>query len=95
MKNEMRTPTLEIPHGTGNGVQKIYRFANGYGASVVRFPGSYGYEKGLWELAVIRFNSEDIYDWRINYKTPITKDVIGYLDNLRVNALLEQIEALP
>ena len=35
------------------GIQKIYRFKNNFGASVVKHPYSYGGEKDLWELAVI------------------------------------------
>ena len=38
-------------HDTG--IQRIYKFDNGYGASVVKHKYSYGGDKGLWELAVI------------------------------------------
>ena len=52
------------------------------------FPGSYGFEKGLWELAVLD-------PWGdITYDTPITSDVIGYLDDNMVNIILERIKKL-
>lgn len=71
------------------GEQRSWRFPNGYGASVVRHDFSYGHEEGKWELAVIKGPS-----WEICYGTPITDDVIGWLDDNGVNELLEKIEAL-
>lgn len=44
----MKKPKIERTHPLGG----IQRFDNGYGASVVRFTYSYGFEQGLWELAV-------------------------------------------
>ena len=76
------------PHPLGmGGTQELYRFANGYGASVVRFPGSYGWPD-LWELAVLR-------DGHLCYDTPITDDVLGRLTREEVTAALTQIEELP
>ena len=91
----MRKPTLEKPHPTGmGGWQKIYRFKNGYGASVVFFPGSYGYENGLYELAVVKFCGDGDADYNLTYETPITDDVIGSLSEAEVDNTLLQIEAL-
>ena len=84
--------------------QRIYRFRNGLGASVVRrayvsleYPyhqhGSYGYLDGLWELAVIEW--EDADRWHITYDTPVTDDVLGWLSEKEVNATLTRIQALP
>ena len=81
--------TRELYHG----IQKIYRFPNNYGASVVRHIGSYGYEQGLWELAVIKYTTRT--KWTVNYDTPITSDVEGHLTDKQVEELLRQIEALP
>lgn len=73
-------------------VQKVYRFANNFGASVVRHAYSYGGPEGLWELAVIRWESGD---WEIVYDTPITGGVLGYLTEQEVEENLGWIEALP
>ena len=40
-------------HKRFDGVQRVYRFANGYGASAIRHEGSMGYEAGLWECAAV------------------------------------------
>lgn len=71
--------------------QKIYRFRNGYGASVICNDISYGHEEGLWELAVIKWNEDE---WSLCYDTEITNDVIGYLNEQAVDNVLQQIEAL-
>jgi len=69
------------------GIQKVYKFPNGYGASVIRHKGSYGYSKGLWELAVLE-GGELCYD------TEITDDVIGHLNDPEVDRLLRRIQQL-
>ena len=82
-----------------DGVQELYRFGNGYGASVVRHMHSYGGDDGLWELAVIRWSESLVerghYLWDIVYDTPVTDDVIGRLTQFEVTMLLTMIEALP
>ena len=75
-------------HLMPGGVQYKYRFANGYGASVVRHIGSYGSAAGLWELAVL----DD--DGHLTYKTPVTGDVIGHLTWDNVMRTLDEIDAL-
>lgn len=72
--------------------QDVYRFANGYGASVIS--GGIGVY-GRYELAVTRFNSEDVDDFSLDYSTPITDDVIGYLGEDEIPGILAQIKALP
>lgn len=77
-------------HYTLNGGdQWKFTFPNGYGASVVRHSFSYGYDLGLWELAVLDS------DGNLTYDTPITDDVIGRLTEDEVASLLAGIEALP
>lgn len=67
--------------------QYKFDFPNGYGASVVIGPYTYGGDQGLYELAVLK-------DGEICYDTPITDNVIGYLDVSEVEGLLNQIKAL-
>lgn len=98
-------PTLERTHPTGSGTQRLYRFANNFGASVVqfsaviagRFGGSYGAEEGRWELAVLRFTGEGVgpASYELTYDTPITDDVIGDLDEDEIQELLVRIRELP
>lgn len=71
----------------------VHKFDNGYGASVVCHGCSYGGDQGLFELAVVRFVGEN--RWEITYDTPITDDVIGWLEEYEVDDLLLAIEALP
>lgn len=90
----MQFSDLEFrPHlADPNGVHGLAFFDNGYGASVVRFLGSYGNRQGKWELAVI---SGTKGSWGLCYSTPITDDVLGWLTEEDVTRLLGQIEALP
>lgn len=74
-------------------VRYVFRFKNGYGASVIKNKYSYGNEYNLWELAVIVF--VNTRKWHLCYDTPITDDVEGYLSNRQVRALLKRIKRLP
>ena len=90
----MRTATTERP--LNGGIQRIYRFNNGRGASVVKHKFSHGNEKGLWELAVIKFEeNKNNFDFNLDYSTPITSDVLGRLTENEIDGLLAKIEALP
>jgi hypothetical protein len=64
------------------------KFDNGYGASVVIGPHTYGGEDGLYELGVLG------KDGKLTYDTPVTDDVEGYLSEDDVTKLLEQIQKL-
>ena len=75
------------------GIQKVYRFENDYGGSVIKFPGSYGYEQGEWELAVIKFPGDN-GNFFLNYETPITDDVLGNLSWMEVEEHLKEIKNL-
>jgi hypothetical protein len=77
----------EHPNGMG-GVQAKIQFSNGFGASIVKTPFSYGGSKGLYELAVFG------KDGSITYDTPITNDVLGYLSEVAVTQTLSKIQAL-
>lgn len=63
-------------------------YPNGYGASIVRGPYTYGGNEGLYELAVMDGNG-------CCYSTPITDDIEGRLTPEDVTALLVRIAALP
>ena len=101
-------PSISKPHPTMKGIQKIYKFPNGYGASVVRFKlplmpeifggktlreyGSYTSNEREWELAVIKFDKKG--NWELTYDTPITNDVIGHLKKNDVEKILQKIKNL-
>lgn len=72
-----------------DGYRKVYKFDNGYSASVVCNDFSYGGDKGLFEVAVLDSNGA------IAYNTPLTNDVVGWLDFAGVAELLEEIKNLP
>jgi hypothetical protein len=63
-------------------------FDNGYGASVVIGPYTYGGEDGLYELGVLG------KDKKLTYDTPVTDDVEGYLSEAQVTDLLIKIQQL-
>lgn len=75
-------------HDMMDGGQGVFKFANGYGASVVRHSFSYGHEEGKFELAVLKGDS-------LCYDTPVTSDVIGWLSVDDVREILAQIASLP
>jgi len=83
--NQFLTEEKTMPFG--NGEQKIYKFPNGFGASVIRGEHTYGGSVELWELAVLE--GEDLC-----YTTPITDDVLGYLEWSEVEKLLDKIKNL-
>lgn len=68
-------------------LQTIYRFPNGYGASVIHSIMSYGLE-----LGVLFFDGDRA---QLSHDTHITNDVIGYIrDEEALTKLLDQIKAL-
>lgn len=81
-----------------DGERYLFTFGNGYHASVIRHPGtklgsasSYGYDDGLWELAVLDQAHEPIY----TTITPAPVGVAGWLDVGKVRELLRAIGELP
>lgn len=73
--------------------QVLYRFGNNYGASIIFHDGTYGFEQGLVELAVIRWDKNSS-DWSLVFDTEITDDVIGYLDEKEAAEIIEKIKEL-
>ena len=88
---------FKIKDGPGpvGSMQQIYKFPNGYGASVIR--GGMAAYGGL-ELAVIKWDGGTDPDtddrWSLCYSTPITDDVLGYLTDADVTRLLGEIKDL-
>lgn len=78
------------PNADFGGERAVVYFANGYGASVVRGPYTYGGAAGLYELAVIKRDDESLV-----YTTPITNDVLGHLSPEDVTRTLGEIAKLP
>jgi hypothetical protein len=70
------------------GTQRIYKFPNGYGASVVQHEHSYGGREGLFELTMLDSSGE------ICYSSPVTNGVIGWLTMEQVDGLLDDINKL-
>lgn len=75
------------------GIMYRFKFDNNYGASIVKHKYSYGSNRDLWELAVLRFTEGDPKGY-LTYDTPITNDVVGYLTDERVRDLLNKIKDL-
>jgi hypothetical protein len=68
-------------------------FENGFGISIVRHGYSFGnlLGEGLFEIAVLR---GDKNDWDITYSTPITDDVVGYLNLTEVQHIVGRVVLL-
>ena len=62
----------------------------GYGASVIKLPGSYGYENDLWELALLSDPNGD-GNWNLEYTELVNDDVLGNLTDNEVNKVLKFI----
>ena len=65
-----------------NGWQKVFKFPNGFGASIVNHDMSYGFELAL------------LYDGDLVYHRKITNDVIGGLTPCRARNILKKIAKL-
>lgn len=91
LKHNFQDDLIKMRPRSIGGIQYVFRFKNGYGASVVKGEGSYGGEQDLWELAVLKFDGDE-YD--LDYDTEITNDVEGYLTDEDVGDLLRRIKAL-
>ena len=74
-------------HPIGDGLQAVMNFDNGYGVSVVKFRGSYGYGQDLWEVAIL-------YENELTYDTDITDDVLGYQTDEDVTDVMKKVQSL-
>lgn len=87
MKNFNDIQFKQHPLHTSGIIGRMF-FPNGYGVSVVKHPRSYGGSEGLYEVAILSKNG------KLNYNTPLTSDVIGYLTQDDVDKLLIQVQQL-
>lgn len=90
-KNELKT-FKDLQFEFENGPNYRYErariiFPNNFGVSVVRGTNTYGGPEGFWEVAVIK-------DYRINYDTPVTNDVIGWCTEEDVTNIMKQVQEL-
>ena len=77
------------------GIQYLFKFDNGYGASVVKSRYSYGHDDDLWELAVIEFTNRDGRErFYLTYETEITDDVLGWKTDEDIRDILRMIKEL-
>lgn len=75
-----------------NPIGLLVKFPNQYGASIVRHSGSYGGPDGLLEMGVAIFSGE-LYG--LDYNTPLTDDVFGYLEEDELFEKLGLVSELP
>lgn len=84
---------LNVKERHNGGIHYVFEFENGYGASVVKGPFTYGGPEDLWELAALRYN-DIMGKWTLDYSTEITNDVEGYLFDREVLELLARVKSL-
>lgn len=96
---EFKKYEIEIPAEWKNSFKMFgesydhrFKFENGYGASVIKHYGSYGYQEDEFELAVLKFDEDGTES--LCYNTPITDNVIGWLTNDEVLETLNKIKNL-
>jgi hypothetical protein len=75
-----------------DGIQLVFRFPNGFGASVIEGEGSYGVELAVLCWATPTTEDDEFF---LTYDTGVTDDVVGHLDAEGLADLLNQIQALP
>lgn len=84
-------PCETNPHPDG-GLQFLYRFPNGYGASIA--PSHYGPYIAEREAAVIRWLSEERGDWDYDWTTPLAEYSIR-LNVPYIEEFLNDVAQLP
>jgi len=91
-----------------SGDQRIYRFPNGFGASLVQICVIRKYandvqvytgihpvtDERLWEMGIVRFNSDDDMDFTLTFDTLVADDVIRFITDSRAELILRKIKEL-
>jgi len=79
---------VEEKHSCGSGVQRKFKFDNGYTLSAIQTPFSYGGKQGLWEIAV--WDSRD--EWATKDFFPEhDDDVMGWMEWEEVESLAKDV----
>jgi hypothetical protein len=92
-------PYCKVAVNNEDRLQFVYKFDNGLGASVIwlKTPygtGSYGFEKGLWELALVDWTVVGgVEDFEVSYNYYLD-DVAGDLTEAKVLKHLRRIAKL-
>jgi len=76
----------------GKGNHRVYRFPNGFGASVI--DDGYGAEDGLFELALVKFKGRGALNYKLAESSPDFEDVHGWLSEKDIQKLLNKIAKL-
>lgn len=76
-----------------NGTQRLYRFNNNYGLSLVNTPILHNFPFA-WEAAVIKFDHSKSDEFHIVYDTELTDDVEVFFTDEKANAFIEKAAAL-
>jgi len=85
------------PHTSGNGVHGMIFFPGGYGLSVVRYRHPFGggsytsIDIEDYEVAVIKGRKGN---WKIDYDTKLTSDVLGYQTKEDINKIINHVQRL-
>ena len=74
-------------HHSGDGLMARIGIKNGYGVSVIKFKGSYGFQDDLWEVAIL-------YNDSLTYNTDITDDVLGWQTEIEVSIVMQKAQLL-
>lgn len=83
----------EIAPHLEDGVQRIYRYAEGHGLSLVNATIVHSYPFA-WEAAVIHFPDKDSDEFEIVYDTELTNDVEVFMTDEAANEFIERAAAL-
>lgn len=77
-----------LENGSGDFQERVF-FPNGRGVSIIRNEYSYGGRSGKFEVGVLDADGD------LDYSTPVTDDVIGWLDVEGVLGVMKQVSDLP
>ena len=92
--NELEPKIVKFKEGILNGgPHYVIVFKNGYGASIIQNPYSYGGEQELMEIALLEilYIVDDNIEYRLIYDKNRFTDVIGWLDDNEIIDCLKYI----